>query len=73
MRTIDVYEKTKTSELKTLLVDFEKKSENNEIIMDYMKSINRNCEDLQKINDDCEIDISLIRIELTKRLWYNKK
>jgi hypothetical protein len=72
MKTIEIYEKSKTSELKKLLIEFEEKSEKNELIMDYMKSINKNCDDLQKLNDDYEIDISLIRMELTKRLWYNK-
>lgn len=71
-KTIEKYEKLKTSILESLLIEFEEKSEKNELIMDYMKTIDRNCEDLQKINDDYEIDISLIRMELTKRLWYNK-
>ncbi len=72
MKTIEIYEKSKTSELKKLLIEFEEKSEKNELIMDYMKSINKNCDDLQKLNNDYEIDINLIRMELTKRLWYNK-
>lgn len=73
MKMIEMYEKTETSKLKKILIDYEEKSEKNELIMDYMRSIDRNCVDLQKINDDYEIDISLIRMELTKRLWYNKK
>lgn len=73
MKTIEKYEKTETSKLKKILKNFEEKSEKNELIMDYMRSIDRKCVDLQKMNDDYEIDISLIRMELTKRLWYNKK
>ncbi len=72
MKTIEKYEKTKTSELKKLLIEFERKSEKNELIMDYMKLINRNCDDLQIINEDYDIDINLIRMELTKRMWYKK-
>lgn len=70
MKTIDIYEKTGTTELQNLLRSYEKKSEDNELLIDLAKSRNVNSEDLQRENNDYEIDIRLIHRELNRRLWY---
>lgn len=69
MTTINIYENTSTSGLKELLINLEKESERNEVILDYAKSINEKWEEFKKKSDDYDIDINLIRMELTKRLW----
>lgn len=65
MRTVDIYEKKSTKELQFLLKKFEKLLEENELKIDNSK----NNKELKKISDDYEIDISLIRMELNRRLW----
>jgi hypothetical protein len=69
MVTINIYENSTTSNLKELLLNLEKDSERNEIILDYAKSINEDWSEFKKKRDDYDIDISLIRMELTKRIW----
>jgi len=69
MKTIEIYEQTETSKLQSLLKEFEDKSESNEILIERAKSNDDNYDELQKMNDDYEIDIHIIRMELTKRLW----
>ena len=64
MKTIELYEKTDTAELKKFLKYAEKTLEHNEILM---KTTNEN--NLKKENIDLEIDISLIRMELNRRLY----
>ena len=71
MKTIERYEKLETSMLQNLLEDFETLLEENELKMDVKKSKNENCDDMKKVSDDYEIDISLIRMELNKRLWFD--
>lgn len=66
MDTIKHYEKTKTTELQLLLKELEMLSEKNEILIENNKELKRQ---LKKQNDDYEIDIRLIRMELSKRLW----
>jgi len=58
MRTIEKYELTETKKLKSMLKKYEAENEDAILTLDKDKNI------------DCEIDISLIRMELTKRLWY---
>ena len=70
MKTIEIYEQTETEILKLLLKENEEKSESNEILMDEYKSESKSIyENIKRINNDYEIDIRLIRMELTKRLW----
>lgn len=70
MKTIEIYEQTETEILKLLLKEYEEKSESNEILMDEYKSESKSIyENIKRINNDYEIDIRLIRMELTKRLW----
>jgi len=69
MSTIDFYEKTETSELKTLLEEYEDLLEENELNIDRRKEENMDTKKLERISADFEIDISLIRMELNKRLW----
>lgn len=71
MKTIDLYEKKSSSELKSLYKDFEKKMTEVEILIKESDS-NLEVEHLKKIMGDYEIDISLIRMELNKRLWNSK-
>jgi hypothetical protein len=61
--TIKFYEKSKTETLKKLLSSYETAKFNMGFIN---KSVSDNLE--EKISD-YEIDISLIRMELNKRLW----
>ena len=66
MKTIELYEKTETAELQKGLILAEKALEYNEIVME---TANENYDDLKKDNIDLEIDISLIRMELNRRLY----
>lgn len=66
MKTIELYEKTETEELQKGLILAEKAFEYNEIVME---TANENYEDLKKDNIDYQIDISLIRMELNRRLY----
>lgn len=59
--TIKIYEKANTEDLQYLLKKLERCLEYAEIV-----------DDKDKIND-YEIDIHLIRMELNKRLWKEKK
>lgn len=72
MKTIEIYEKTNTIELQNLLIEFEKKLENNELLIDKTIFNRSDYDELKRISDDYEIDISLIRMELNKRLWKNE-
>lgn len=71
MKTIKMYQKLETSELQSRLLKLETLLECNELSIDNKKIKNEDFNDLKKISDDYEIDISLIRMELTKRFWYN--
>lgn len=70
MKTIEFYEGEETSKLRSLLKDYEKISEENELLIDKAKEEGYNYYELEKENRDYEIDIRLIRMELNKRLWY---
>lgn len=72
MKTIEIYEQTETKILHSLLKEFETFLENTEVLIDRAKLKNENYDDLKKMSDDYEIDIHLIRMELSKRLWFNK-
>lgn len=69
MKTIKIYEKMETSKLQTKLLEFEDLLEQNELIIDSKKLKNENFDEFKKQSEDYEIDISLIRMQLTKRLW----
>ena len=69
MKTIEIYEQTDTVKLQSLLKEYEDKSEGNDTLIVRAKFNDDNYDELQKISDDYEIDIHLIRMELTKRLW----
>ena len=69
MKTIEIYEKLGTKDLQSLLKMFEKQSESNEIIIDDAKLNNLTYDELQIENNNLEIDISILRMELNKRLW----
>ena len=71
MKTIELYEKTHTNVLQSLLNEYEIVSEKNQILIEKAKLKNQNCEELISANIDFEIDIHLIRMELNKRLWCN--
>jgi len=66
MKTIEYYDKLKTKKLQTLLIKYE--LEQNEIDLKLEEGFNS---ELKQYSDNYEIDISLIRMELSKRLWYN--
>lgn len=72
MKTIEKYETTKTIILQKLLKEYEDLLENTDINIEMCKMKNENCSDLEKISKNYEIDIHLIRMELTKRLWLSK-
>jgi len=69
MKTIEIIEQSKTEDLRELLKKYERISELNELLIDKHKENNNNFEELNKENMDYEIDIVLIRRELSKRLW----
>jgi len=69
MSTIKTYENTETVELQTLLKEYEELLEENELNIDSRRSNNLDIKKLENISDDFEIDISLIRMELNRRLW----
>lgn len=73
MKTIEIYEGSETAELKLLLKDYETLLEENELCIDEAEYRNENYSKLKKVSDDYEIDISLIRMELNKRLWYEEE
>jgi len=69
MKTIEIYEKAETVTLQSLLREYEQLSEDTEILIDDAVSRDEKYDNLRKISDDYEIDISLIRMELNRRLW----
>jgi hypothetical protein len=69
MSTIKAYESKETIELQTLLKEYEELLEENELHIDERKSKNMDHKKLETISNDFEIDISLIRMELNRRLW----
>lgn len=71
MKTIEIYEKLKTDELKKYLKYHENVSKILDLKMKNSKLSNKQYEKFKNISNNCEIDIHLIRMELSKRLWYN--
>jgi hypothetical protein len=69
MKTIKIYEETETKTLQSLLKEYEIFLENTDLLIERAKNRNEKCDDLEKMSKDYEIDVSLIRMELTKRLW----
>jgi hypothetical protein len=69
MKTIKIYEKMEISKLKSILKQYEGGLEINELLLDELKAKKQNYDELKRISDDYEIDISLIRMELNRRLW----
>ena len=74
MKTIEIYEKTETNELQSLLKKFEIFLEDIDLLCDrYNKSqlidMDINIDKMKNERNDLEIDISLIRMELNRRLW----
>lgn len=69
MKTFEYYEKLETKKLQKLLKTFEQIHEENEVVIDFAKSENHSYDNLEQENKDYEIDISLIRMELNRRLW----
>ena len=72
-KQIEIYEMEKTEILHLLLNSYEKISEVVEIEMEKLKSNNMDYSNLKSKNDNYLIDISLIRMELNKRLWNENK
>ena len=72
MKTIKIYEKTETVKLQKLLKKYENYLEKSELSLSNMESDNLYDENLKNKIADYEIDISLIRMELNKRLWKEK-
>lgn len=77
MKTIEIYEKTETSKLQNMLKIYEQCLEDSELKLSNIKCgmslyLLNECEELNKKIVDYEIDISLIRMELNKRLWEEK-
>jgi len=69
MKTIEKYERMYTPDLQSLLKKFEDLAEENEILIDKAKFNNQDYDKLRSINDDYDIDISLLRMELNRRFW----
>lgn len=72
MKTIEFYENSETKLLQSLLKEYETFLENTDLLIDRAKLKNENCEELEKMSKDYEIDVHLIRMELTKRIWLNE-
>ena len=72
MKTIEYYENLSTVKLQKMLKQTEKIHERNEIAIDFAKEENIYNEDLMKDNTDYEIDMSIMRMELNKRLWFDE-
>ena len=73
MKTIEIYEKTKTSELQSLLKQYETYIENGNLILE-RHSAEISAESMKVLKDtmnDYQIDVALLRMELNKRLWFN--
>jgi len=72
MRTNENYEKTGDKELKEKLVQYEELLEKTELEIDILKEMNKNYSHLKEMSNDYEIDVNIIRMVLTKRMWYQE-
>jgi hypothetical protein len=73
MKTIEIYEKTKTKKLQLLLNQYETYVENGSILLEKFEENNVKDEGYMTLKNnvnDYEIDVHLIRMILTKRLWF---
>ena len=76
-KTIEIFEQAKTADLQSSLLEFETYLEDIYIILEKYESGKLDL-DMEVVNKakseriDLEIDISLIRMELNKRLWEDK-
>jgi len=74
-KTIEIFEQSETAELQSSLIEFETYLEDIYIILEKYESGKLNDLDMEIIDKanieriDLEIDVSLIRMELNKRLW----
>ena len=71
--TIKLYEEMKTEKLKTLLKSLETSLYNTDFIMNEIEQDSELIKQLDNKIKDYEIDISLIRMELNKRLWFENE
>ena len=77
-KTIEIFEQAKTADLQSSLLEFETYLEDIYIILEKYESGKLDL-DMEVVNKakseriDLEIDISLIRMELNKRLWEDKQ
>jgi hypothetical protein len=70
MKATDLYETTSTTDLQSLLLKTETTFENGQILLDLFDDDgDTDYEIIKKKCIDCEIDISLIRMELNRRLY----
>lgn len=67
--TIKFYERLKTENLRNLLSGLETAQYNTEYIMNEVQKNGGSVSDFERKMIDYEIDISLIRMELNRRLW----
>jgi hypothetical protein len=72
-RQVEIYEGMENTELQSLLKKYEDFSESLELVIEDCISRGKNYDDLKKKNSDYAIDISLIRMELNRRLWSDKR
>jgi hypothetical protein len=76
-KTIEIFEQAETAELQSSLLELETYLEDVYIILEKYESgkLDLDMETIDKAKSeriDLEIDISLIRMELNKRLWEEK-
>lgn len=67
--TIKFYRKLKTENLRSLLKSLETAQYNTEFLINQFEKNGESTYNLEKKMVDYEIDISIIRTELNKRLW----
>lgn len=67
--TIKSYREMKTDSLKTLLHSYETMQFNTDSLISKSIDSDNNIVELEKRMSDYDIDVSLIRMELNKRLW----
>lgn len=71
--TIKMYRSLETEQLKMLLNSFETAQNNTENIMENVEKRGGSVYKLEEKISDFDIDIHVIRLELTKRLWKESK
>ena len=71
MKTIEIYEKSKSDKLKKMLKFHENVSRLIDLKLRDFNLSEKQYLKYKNISSNCDIDIQLIRMELNKRLWYN--